>query len=74
MMSRKEENSLFLHMCGLVSVLCSVYLDHLHVLTPSQIDSEQPVLFVPSEANHRHSRHCSPHEATTVNLNKIINK
>lgn len=57
-----------LHTCYLVSVLSSVYLDHLHVLPPGQVDAEQSVLLVPCDANHRHGGHCSPHEAAAINL------
>ena len=47
---------------------CSVYLDHLHVLAPAQVDPKQGVALGPAVADHRHRRHCPPHEAATVNL------
>ena len=56
-------------MCVLVSVSVSpVYLDHLHVLAPCQVDPEQRVLLVPTVADHRHGSHSPPHEAAAVNL------
>ena len=55
--------------CALVPVsVRPVYLDHLHVLAPSQVDSEQRVLLVPSVADHRHGGYSPPHEAAAVNL------
>ena len=45
-----------------------VYLDHLHVLAPGQVDPEQRVLLVPSVADHRHGGYSPPHEAAAVNL------
>ena len=62
-----------LNTCVLVS-LCSVYLDHLHVLAPVQVDPKQRVLPLPAVADHRHGGHSPPHEAATINLRLTLIK
>ena len=65
----KTKNAPGSNTCVLVSVfVASVYLDHLHVLAPGQVDPEQRVLLFPGVTDHRDGSDSSLYEAAAVNL------